>query len=124
MHNWTVKKVYYYGGSLILLIMILVIVGNLTYSVVQVAVRPPQPTPTWNYEDAARQLMFEKYGKYEMENATVTPDEVAAWIERKRQESRKTETYYTMQNLLRNLLYLAVVVPTYWYHWKVARTLE
>jgi len=40
------------------------------------------PSGTWNYEDAKRQLLWEKYGT--TENVTVTPEEVQTFIDQKK----------------------------------------
>jgi len=122
MQNWTAKKVYFYGVSLVLLLLILFNVGSLLWQVVQITVLPPLPSGTWNYEDAKRQLLWEKYGT--TENVTVTPEEVQGFIEQKERESQQSTLYYNWQVVAKNALYLAVIVPLYWYHWKVARTLE
>ena len=122
MQNWTAKKVYFYGVSLVLLLLILFNVGSLLWQLVQITVLPPLPSGTWNYEDAKRQLLWEKYGT--TEDVTVTPEEVQAFIEQKERESQQSTLYYNWQVVAKNALYLAVIVPLYWYHWKVARTLE
>ena len=122
MQNWTAKKVYFYGVSLVLLLLILFNVGSLLWQVVQITVLPPLPSGTWNYEDAKRQLLWEKYGT--TENVTVTPEEVQGFIEQKERESQQSTLYYNWQVVAKNALYLAVIVPLYWSHWKVARTLE
>ena len=122
MQNWTAKKVYFYGVSLVLLLLILFNVSSLLWQLVQITVLPPLPSGTWNYEDAKRQLLWEKYGT--TEDVTVTPEEVQAFIEQKERESQQSTLYYNWQVVAKNALYLAVIVPLYWYHWKVARTLE
>jgi len=77
---------------------------------------------TAHYEDAKRQLLWEKYGT--TENVTVTPEEVQTFIDQKEKESQRLTLYYNWQVVVKNALYLAVIAPLYWYHWKVARTLE
>jgi len=66
---------------------------------------------TWNYEDAKRQLLWEKYGT--TENVTVTPEEVQTFIDQKEKESQRLTLYYNWQVVAKNALYLAVIVPLY-----------
>ncbi|MGB4304834.1 MAG: hypothetical protein WBJ18_00800 [Coprothermobacter proteolyticus] len=122
MQNWTAKKVYFYAVSLVLLLLILFNVGSLLWQLVQITILPPLTAGTWNYEDAKRQLLWEKYGT--TENVTVTPEEVQTFIDQKEKESQRLTLYYNWQVVVKNALYLAVIAPLYWYHWKVARTLE
>jgi len=74
MQNWTAKKVYFYAVSLVLLLLILFNVGSLLWQLIQITILPPLPSGTWNYEDAKRQLLWEKYGT--TENVTVTPEQL------------------------------------------------
>jgi len=122
MQNWTAKKVYFYAVSLVLLLLIIFNVGSLLWQLIQITILPPLPSRMWNYEDAKRQLLWEKYGT--TENVTVTPEEVQAFIEQKEKENQRSTLYYNWQVVVKNALYLAVIAPLYWYHWKVARTLE
>jgi len=39
-------------------------------------------------------------------------------------ESRKANTYFSWRMMGENMVYLAVCFPVFWYHWKVARSLE
>ena len=118
----TVKQAYFYAVSFILLMMMLYSLNSLVWQVISIVAPPPLTVGQWNYEDAKRQLLWEKYGT--TENVTVTPEEVQAFIEQKERESQQSTLYYNWQVVAKNALYLAVIVPLYWYHWKVARTLE
>jgi len=39
-------------------------------------------------------------------------------------ESRKANTYFNWRMIAKKLVYLVVIAPVFWYHWKVARSLE
>ena len=39
-------------------------------------------------------------------------------------ESRKPHTYFNWRMIAKKLVYLVVIAPVFWYHWKVARSLE
>jgi hypothetical protein len=39
-------------------------------------------------------------------------------------ESRKSNMYFNWRMIEENMVYLAVYFPVFWYHWKVARSLE
>jgi len=65
MQNWTAKKVYFYAVSLVLLLLILFNVGSLLWQLVQITILPSPDRWHVNYEDAKRQLLWEKYGTTE-----------------------------------------------------------
>jgi len=102
MQNWTAKKVYFYAVSLVLLLLILFNVGSLLWQLVQITILPPLTAGTWNYEDAKRQLLWEKYGT--TENVTVTPEEVQTFIDQKEKESQRLTLYYNWQVVVKNAL--------------------
>ncbi|WP_083916950.1 hypothetical protein [Coprothermobacter platensis] len=122
MHNWTVKKVYFYAVSLILLIAILTNLTSIVSSLVQIAFPSPVYPSQRSYNDAKNLLLTEKYG--DAKSGTVTPEEVKEFVEQRQRGARESQTFYAKQSLLQHIAYLIIIVPVYWYHWKIARTLE
>lgn len=122
MEQITVKQAYFYTVSFILLMMMLYSLNGLVWQVIGIVAPPPLILGQWDYEDAKRQLLWEKYGV--MENATVSPQEVLAFVKEQKEKNRQFQIYSWYQGAAKNVISLAVCFPAFWYHWKVARRLE
>jgi hypothetical protein len=123
MEEWTPKKVYFYAVLAVLLTLILINVSNLVWQVVQITILPPTPGGRWSYESARQQLLWEKYGTT-TGSVEVSPQEVQAFIAEKQKEEQQLALRYNWQALLKDVLFLAIIVPLYWYHWKELRRME
>jgi len=115
-------KTYYYVASFVLLMLILFYASNLVSQVVQIMVQPPVSLIRVNYEDAKAQLLWEKYGP--AGGGSVTPEEVKEFVIQRELQYRKVALRHNYSIAGRNAIYLLIMIPVYWHHWKVALSLE
>jgi len=115
-------KVYYYVASFVLIMFVLFYASNLVSQLSGILVQPPLSTIRINYEDAKAQLLWERYGTGG--NGSVTPEEVKEFVLQRELQYRKVALRHNYSIAGRNAIYLLIMIPVYWHHWKVALSLE
>ena len=115
-------KTYYYVASFVLLMLILFYASNLVSQIVQILVQPPVSLIRVNYEDAKAQLLWEKYGP--AGGGSVTPEEVKEFVIQRELQYRKVALRHKYSIAVQNAIYLLIMIPVYWHHWKVALSPE
>ncbi|WP_012544002.1 hypothetical protein [Coprothermobacter proteolyticus] len=115
-------KVYYYVASFVLLMFVLFYASNLVSQLSGILVQPPLSPIRINYEDAKAQLLWEKYGP--AGGGSVTPEEVKEFVIQRELQYRKVALRHNYSIAGRNAIYLLIMIPVYWHHWKVALSLE
>lgn len=116
------RNTYYYVASFVLLMLILFYASNLVSQVVEILVQPPVSLIRVNYEDAKAQLLWERYGTGG--SGSVTPEEVKEFVLQRELQYRKATLRHSYSIASRNAIYLLIMIPVYWHHWKVALSLE
>lgn len=105
--KWELKKVYLYLVSLITFIMCLVGSWNLVNSALDLL----YPAPVYNscLKDPAVK-----------EGATIDP----ATCEKQQRDQEAWQLANRKISVAKNSIFLVIVVPAYWYHWRQARRAE
>lgn len=116
------RNTYYYVASFVLLMLILFYASNLVSQVVEILVQPPVPLIRVNYEDAKAQLLWEKYGPGA--NGSITPEELKEFVIQRELQYKEVALRHNYSIAVRNAIYLLIMIPVYWHHWKVALSLE
>jgi hypothetical protein len=109
------RELYFYIASLILLLLIISFTTNALWNIVQATILPFKPVSQMTYYEAKQQLLSQKYGS-EIANATVSEEEVKAFMEKNVRQSQRLSIRSYWINVVTSIPYLLVLVLLYLYN--------